>query len=82
MCDPVKRSFSHFLHLFRSNKTEEGFFRKLEEEKPGDVDQTDIFEKTIENGLQNLLSGKNISEITESETRELDQGSEIFDTGF
>ena len=75
LCDPVKRSFSHFLHLFRSNKTEEGFFRKLEEERPGEIDQTDIFERTIENALKNLLSGKDISELTDDETRVLVKGS-------
>lgn len=76
LCDPVRRSFSHFLHMFTvqaipkggSDHPQPGF--EFLEGNFGELPKEEAFEQTINLAFKNLLNGKDIDTVTDDEIRD------------
>lgn len=79
LCDPVRRSFSHFLHMFTVQSSPklgpdgkpmaQGGFEFLQGNF-GEIPREEAFEQTIHLALKSLLGGKDIDTVTDDEIRE------------
>ena len=76
LCDPVRRSFSHFNHMFTVQQTGQG---GVGEAQPGfeflnanfgDIPREEAFEKTVELAFKNMLGGRDPNDMTDDEIRE------------
>jgi len=76
LCDPVRRSFSHFNHMFTVQATGQG---GVGEAQPGfeflnanfgDISREEAFEKTVELAFNNMLGGRDPNDMTDDEIRD------------
>lgn len=73
LCDPVRRSFSHFLHMFTvQGHTDARVVAGFEflSKNFGELSKEDAFSETIELAFKNLLGGKELSDVSDDEIRE------------
>lgn len=75
LCDPVRRSFSHFNHMFTVQATGQGGVGQAQpgfeflNANFGDIPREEAFEKTVELAFKNMLGGRDPNDMTDDEIR-------------